>query len=229
MNLLLVASDAREFSGLLARCNPVLPFTLPLDWSRLAHLSSYDLLLATNGAGPKRAAAAVDSALQAFEPEAVVSIGFCGALSPDLRTADIVVGTAIAGTDRKLQVPHSSAPHRCGPVCSIDHVAQTAAEKKQLYASGAIAVEMEAAGLAARAEANSLPFYCIKAVTDLADETMANDFNAALRPDGHFDTMKILTSTLRHPWLRLPELIRLHKRCVRAARVLGDFIADCRF
>jgi len=143
--------------------------------------------------------------------------------------ADIVAGTAIAGTDCKLQLPHSSAPHRCGAICSIDHVAQTAAEKQQLHASGSIAVEMEAAGVANRAQANGLPCYCIKAVTDLAGETMANDFNAALRPDGHLDTMKILKSSLRHPWLRLPELIRLRKRCVRAARVLGDFIADCRF
>ena len=88
---------------------------------------------------------------------------------------------------------------------------------------------MEAAGVAARAEALGRPFYCIKTVTDLAGESMANDFNSALRSDGHFDTMKILTSSLRHPSVRLPELFRLRKRCLRASKVLGDFVADCRF
>jgi hypothetical protein len=69
----------------------------------------------------------------------------------------------------------------------------------------------------------------VKVVTDLAGEDMANDFNRALRPDGHFATMSILLGALRHPQVCLPELIRLRKRCIRGARVLGDFIADCRF
>ena len=89
--------------------------------------------------------------------------------------------------------------------------------------------EMEAAGVAERAEALGLPFYCVRAVTDLASEDMANDLNGALREDGHFDTMHILRGTLRNPWLCLPELFRLRNRCIRAASVLGEFIADCRF
>ena len=91
--------------------------------------------------------------------------------------------------------------------------------------TGAIAVEMEAAGIAARAEGYGLPLYCIRAVTDLAGETLANDFNKALRLDGQFDTILILKGTLRHPMVRLPELFRLRKRCDRAAHVLGDFFA----
>jgi hypothetical protein len=105
----------------------------------------------------------------------------------------------------------------------------TAEEKKQLHSTGAIAVEMEAAGVAQRAEKLGVPFFCLKAVTDLADETMANDFNVVLRSDGRFDTMKVLLSSLRHPWVRLPELFRLQRRCALAARSLGEFIADCRF
>jgi hypothetical protein len=88
---------------------------------------------------------------------------------------------------------------------------------------------MEAAGVAQRAQSLGLPFFCIKSVTDLAGETMANDFNAVLRSDGHFDTIKLLASSLRDPWVRLPELFRLRSRGLLAARSLGDFIADCRF
>ncbi len=96
--------------------------------------------------------------------------------------------------------------------------------------AGGSAVEMEAGGVAERAAAQSeLPFYCIRVVTDLAGEDMANDFNLALRPDGHFATMSILSRALRDPLVRLPELVRLRNRCVRASRALGDFIADCRF
>lgn len=90
-------------------------------------------------------------------------------------------------------------------------------------------MEMEAAGVAERAATRGLPFYCIRVVTDLAGEDMANDLNGALRPDGHFATMLILRGAVSHPWARLPELIRLRRRSVRAACVLGDFVADCRF
>ena len=82
--------------------------------------------------------------------------------------------------------------------------------------------------MAARALELDLPFYCVRGVTDLADESLANDFNQALRPDGHFDTMSILFGALRDPAIRLPELLRLRSRSVRAARALGEFFADCR-
>jgi len=231
MKLLFIASDRMEFQGLLARCEQARAAALPVDWSRLARLGAHDVLLAANGVGARRAAAAVDAASAIFAADAVVSLGFCGALAPELAVADIVVATGIAAADRSFaaQTPAAAPAHRVGTVCSLHHVARTAQEKRGLHATGSIAVEMEAAGVAARAEALGRPFYCIKAVTDLAGESMANDFNSALRPDGHFDTMEILRSSLRQPSVRLPELFRLRRRCVRASKVLGDFVADCRF
>jgi nucleoside phosphorylase len=210
MRILMVASDPMEFRGM-----PPLP----------------GFYLTAKGVGARCAAAAVDAALQKFPAEAVVSTGFCGALAPEMKAGDIVVGTEVVnGTRRFLALaPMSNTAHHTGGVASIDHVAQTAKEKAQLYATGAIAVEMEAAGVAERAAARNLPFYCVKVVTDLAGEDMANDFNSALRPDGHFATMVILRSSLRQPFVRIPELLRLRKRCARAALLLGEFIADCRF
>jgi adenosylhomocysteine nucleosidase len=230
MKLLLIASDRMEFQGLLRRCEQARAAALPLDWSRLARLGAHDVLLAANGVGARRAASAVDAASAIFPADAIISLGFCGALAPELGVADIVVATGIAAVDRRFaaQSPAAAPAHRAGTVCSLDHVARTAEEKRGLHATGLIAVEMEAAGVAARAEALGRPFYCIKAVTDLAGESMANDFNSALS-DGHFDTIKVLRSSLRHPSVRLPELFRLRKRCLRASTVLGDFVADCRF
>jgi nucleoside phosphorylase len=231
MRLLFVASDPMEYTGILARSSDPRPARLAVEWARSARLGRHDVLLVANGAGPVRAGAAVETARCFFQPDAVMSTGFCGALGAELGIADVVVGTSVSGDAGcyPLRAAASGAPHRTGTICSIGHVAQTAAEKARLHASGAIAVEMEAGGVAAAAEAFELPVYCVRAVTDLAGEDMANDFNKALRPDGHFDTIRILRSALRHPWVRVPELMRLRQRCVRAARVLGDFIADCRF
>ena len=231
MRLLFVASDPMEYQGILARSTDPKPARVAVDWARSARIGNHDVLLVANGAGAVQAASAVERAMAGFRPDALVSTGFCGALDAELRIADVVVGTAVSdGADCfPLRPVASPAPHRTGAIRSIAYVAQTAKEKARLHASGAIAVEMEAAGIADRAEAHRLPMYCIRAVTDLAGEDMANNFSKALRPDGHFDTMLILGCALRHPWVRVPELMRLRRRCVRAALVLGDFIADCQF
>ncbi len=231
MRLLLIAAEPMEFPGILSHVEQTRAVSLPVNWVRSARLGSYQVMLVANGAGRARAAAAVDAAAS-FAPDAVISTGFCGALDEDLEIADVVVGTSVqepAGSAFPAAPVTSAKPFRSGVVCSIDHVAQTSGEKRQLHAAGGCAVEMEAAGVAERARALGVPFHCVRVVTDLAGETMANDFNAALRSDGHFDTILILKGTLRHPTVRLPELLRLRNRCARAARVLGEFIADCRF
>lgn len=227
MKILFVAADKMEFRGLISRATAVSPAGLPVDFARTARIGDYDALLVANGAGWNRAAAAVDAAA-GFAPDAIVNTGFCGALEKGLGIADIVAATEITRGGRAYPCRVVEAP-RTGPIASIDHVAQTAIEKRKLRAAGAIAVEMEAGGVAERALAAGAPLYCVRAVTDLAEETLENDFNEALRSDGHFDTMNILRGALRHPAERIPELLRLRRRCNRAAQALGEFIVGCRF
>lgn len=231
MKLLVVAAEAREVRGILAHAGHAHGAQTGTDWARSAVLGEHDLLLVAHGAGAGKAAAAVDRAVAAFRPDAVVSTGFCGALEEKLGVASIVVATEVLGSDGRFSalLPTASLPHHLGVVLTIDHVAQSAAEKRTLRQVGAAAVDMEAAAVAGRAAALGLRFFCIKAVTDLAGEDLANDVNAALRPDGHFDTIKILGSILGRPLARPPELFRLWHRSARAARALGDFFADCRF
>jgi adenosylhomocysteine nucleosidase len=231
MKLLVIASDPMEFTGIVSHGVSSRGPAPAVDWSRLVKLRGNYLLLVANGVGTRRAMLAVDAVGGEFTPDAVVSTGFCGALDPRLEIAEIVVATCVAGDDGRygaLPVSTSSS-HARTVVRSADRVIQTAAEKRNLALLGFGAAEMEAAGVAARADARHLPFYCIRAVSDLADEDMANDFNGALKPDGHFDTMNLLRSSLARPLVRIPELLRLRKRCVRAAQALGDFFDDCRF
>jgi adenosylhomocysteine nucleosidase len=231
MRILMVAADPMEFRGVLRHLTNVETTSVPVDWSRRARLGNHEIALAANGAGARRAASAVEASLEAFGAEALVSTGFCGALAPELGVADVVAGTSISAGSRIFPAlqPSSRRQHHMGVVCSIDHIAQTAAEKRELRAGGGSAVEMEAGGVAERAQTRNLPFYCVRVVTDLAEEDLQNDFNRALRPDGHFVTISILRGTLQNPLVRLPELFRLRNRCIQASLALGDFIADCQF
>ena len=231
MRLLLVAADPMEYGGIVNRMEARHTSSIPVRWCRCGRLNGHEVVLTANGVGWKRAAAAVDAVWTASCPDAVVSTGFCGALDPGLQIADVVVGTrVVAGGRQYATLPaRSLKKHVGGVICSVDHVVQTAAEKRTLHAAGNTAVEMEAAGVASRTEALGAGFFCIRAVTDMAGEDLANDYNRALRPDGRFDTMRIFRYALSRPAARLPELIRLRHNCALAAQTLGEFFADCRF
>ena len=231
MKLLAVAAEPMEFRGILAHAAEIRAVDVGADWARSARMANCDWLLVANGAGPHRAGAAVDAAVSHFHPDIAVSTGFCGALDPEIGLGEILVAIEVAGGADRFPAREVSTgkPHRQGLIRTIDHIAQTAAEKRELRAGGALAVEMEAVAVAQRSAALGLPFCCVKVTTDLADENLTIDLNGALRSDGHFDTIRILGSTLCRPLVRLPELFRLRGRSVRAARVLGDFFADCRF
>jgi adenosylhomocysteine nucleosidase len=227
MRILIVAADPLEFRGLLSRVAGFRRQAFAVSFARAGAIAGHDTLLIANGMGPRRAAAAV-AAADPFQPEAIVSTGFCGALDHSLAIADVIAATEVIGGSRIYPARPIEAP-RQGRIVSIAHVAQTAAEKRKLRETGASAVEMEAAAVAEAARQRGLPFYCVRAVTDLADESMANDFNRALRDDGHLDTIVILRGALGRPTSRVPELLRLRSRCVRAAEALGEFFVGCRF
>jgi adenosylhomocysteine nucleosidase len=229
--ILLVAAEPREFAGLRRFCSGVRKLAWPVHWARYGESGDRQLWMVANGVGAAQAGQAVEIACPRCSPEAIVSMGFCGALDAALEIGDVFVATAVDAAGRRfdIRVPSTSAPHSTGVVASIDHVAQTAAEKSLLRASGASAVEMEAAAVAGRAAEYRIPFFCVRSVTDTADQSFVTDFNRALLSGGHFGTIRILTSALRNPGKAFPELFRLRVSCRIATRTLGEFIAGCRF
>jgi len=231
VKLLVVAAESRELRGILGQARRRHWARIGTGWARSASLGADELLLVANGAGAVRAAAAVDCASAAFRPSAIINVGFCGALDQSLCVASVVVASEVIGANGRFPAlaPRVSLPHQRGVVVTIDRIAQSAGEKRSLREAGSMVVDMEAAAVAERAARLGVPFYCIKSVTDLAYESLAIDLNAALRPDGHFDTIGILGTILGRPLARLPELIRLWNRSIRARCALGTFIADCRF
>jgi adenosylhomocysteine nucleosidase len=211
-DILFIAADSREFDGAARFWTDVQPVTLPVHWARSALWKNHRIVAIANGAGPHRSAEAV----RAVPYRILVNLGFCGALDPQLRVGSIV------GGDAWLQ-PRTTLQHFTGPIASIPHIAQTASEKRRLRDTGALAVEMEMAGLAGR------PCYCIKSVSDLADESFANDLNAVLNPDGKMNIPKLLLHACLRPASRFPELIRLQKRAKLASNTLGEFLESCEF
>lgn len=216
-DVLFIASDPREFAGLVSRWTDVRPLALPVHWSRAGIWRGRQVIAIANGIGKDRARQAAAVA----RCRVLCNIGICGALDPKLEIGDVVVATNIDGFN--LPQPRTALPHTTGPIASVDRVAGTVEEKARLYAQGAIAVEMEAGGLTGR------PFYCIKSVSDTARDSFSNDFDSARLPDGRFSTARLLWSAMKRPVERVPELLRVARHSHLASLKLGEFLASCEF
>ena len=181
-----------------------------------------------NGPGPKLAARAAEEAgVRLDKVDGFVSTGYCGGLDNRLMVLSIVVASHVNGSP--ALEPAVELDYTTGAVLSQDAVASTVEEKSRLRKTGAIAVEMEAAGVEGVARKMGVPFYCVRVVTDAASEALAVDFNLVRDRNGRFSRARIVAAAFCHPLQVVPELIKLEKTSKSASKVLGDFIANCRF
>ena len=139
------------------------------------------------GMGEDHARRAADT-VRDVDARAVAVVGFCGALTPDLRPGDIVVATEVRTLDG-MTIPCSSAPLlaalrrlgvrrvHAGPIISIDHIARDA-EREYLTGTGAIAVDMESAWLAQAA--GSRPLAVLRAVVDTPERELRRAWSTAV-------------------------------------------------
>jgi len=135
------------------------------------------LHVVTVGAGPHRAYRAA-ARLPDFDALAVT--GFAGALDPRIRPGSLVVATEIRGPDGAVPCPSAEllagllervgAPVHCGPLLTSDHVVLGRGERAALAATGALAVDMESAPLAAAAAGR--PYAVVRAIVDTPDRPL---------------------------------------------------------
>ena len=237
VGVLAVAAEEREFSGLLRRIEDkrrLAGWPLACVWS--AEVAGIGWLLVADGPGPMLAGNAARVALERVLPGGVLSTGLCGALDGGLAPGNVVIASEVLdgqGHTWSGKIPgrNSAGPDRRPVVklLSIDRVANTAAEKLDLAVkTGAAIIEMEAAGVAASAAEQGLPFFCVRAVSDTASEDLPLDFNRFRDLQGRFSRGRIAAACMLRPWLA-PGLIRFDSQCRRAADRLGDCLVDCRF
>jgi adenosylhomocysteine nucleosidase len=225
--LVFIAAEPRECLPFVARWDSSRPVELPVHWARQGMWRGREVLAIANGAGADRARAAVQAVPSAV---AVCNIGFCGALVESLEPGAVFVAVSVCGRGRSWVARDPEGPPAAsGVLASVDRIAQTAREKKDLAQTGASAVEMEAAGAALASENLKIPFYCVRAVSDRADEDFANDFNRCLMPDGRFNVFRLVLGAFSSPVKRFGELIRLSRRTALASDNLGEFLANCSF
>jgi adenosylhomocysteine nucleosidase len=169
-------------------------------------------VVAVAGIGASRVALAVEAATRIGEVREIVSIGVAGACCPNHPVGSIVLPSIVVNARTGERFTSASGE---GVLVSVDQVASVP-EKRRLFSTyQADLVDMEAATVARMAEARSLPFRAIKAVSD-GPEFELSDTTAFATPDGQFREAAFALYAAVRPrlWRPLLELARNSKLAI---------------
>jgi len=213
-----VAALEREVSGLVHGWSSTNERIAGIE-RRIYQKQNAALLCAGTGVG--RAYAAAKLLIEKRSPEMLISIGFAGACVPEPGPGGIVVPATVleAGTGNMFPCAFGR-----GQVVTLDRVAGRALKQCSAARFGAVAVEMEAAGVAAAASECGREFAAIKAISDGADEDLGflADF---VRPEG-FATGRFIAHIAFRPGL-WPSVVALQRNSKLASMALHRAVDEC--
>ncbi len=197
------------------------------------------LIAALCGVGRSRAATGTGLLLNEGV-EALVGAGISGGLSPKLKAGDLVLASEVmdAGEGREgsegaygvsegaldfaLRVLEDSGISVWqGDIISTQSALLDKTSKQDLYEkTGAMAVDMESAGMASVAAGKGLPLFVMRAVCDEAGEAISPDLYACLDAGGGVRPGQLIGSCIRRPAM-VAEMMRLRSSYNLALGNLG--------
>ena len=173
-----------------------------------------------------------------LEQPLVISAGVCGALAPDLRAGELVLPESVIGpAAERLNVtptPYGRATGlasaaRRGTLTTSREVVATPEAKAALFSrTGAVAVDMESSLILAHAAEAGCPTLVVRAVSDVASESLPPELIALVSEDGTLRTGHALALVVTRPRL-VPRAMAL-RRATRhglaaVAGLIGAFAA----
>ena len=115
-----------------------------------------------------------------------------------------------------------------GIIACPDHVVRTAAEKRTLGASGAVAADMESAAVAAVAAAAGIPWLALRVLVDTVDVIVPQAVAVAIDSSGRFEMARFFRALIRRPMdlASLPALASAYRRAMRTLATVARTADD---
>ncbi len=200
------------------------------------------LVLKQSGPGRKNAAAAARAVAESGA-DALVSLGLAGGLEPHLQSGTAVVPDRIIlpsgetlATDygwrkRIVDAIGSELATHEGPLLTANTVLDTPERKcAAAQATGAVAVDMESAAIAAVAADAGLPAVAIRVVADCAADALPAGVAGWIDSSGHRRIAPVAAAVLRPAqWPVLALLARRHRTAQRALKTAAYRLARTDF
>jgi adenosylhomocysteine nucleosidase len=226
----IVYATGIEIAPLLDRCDRIRKYLGGKFTFRGARLGEIRIAFVQCGLGASRARQATRALLDGHAPKWIISAGFSGALQPDLKIGDIVVGNALLDEEGRtlaidLGMPADPAKGLyVGRLLMARQLVRTVAAKRTLAEKhSALAVDMESLAVAETCRDAKVRCLAVRAISD--------DLSADLPPEiltmvGDTGSVR-LGAALGAIWKRpgsVKEMWHLRETAHVAAERLADFL-----
>ena len=193
-------------------------------------VAACEIMVLHHGIGAACSEARVARFLNLHRPEILISSGFAGGLDPGLRVGDIVFAENFSDPaliDKMRRVKPEEARAQFGALTTQPLAAETVAAKARLFReTGALAVDMETAGIRALCEQSGVRMLSVRAISDTAAQRLPVPF-----PDW-FDAKRqtpriggLLWFLAQHPGT-IAEFARFASGTFRARQSLGSCLVQ---
>jgi len=172
------------------------------------------------GIGKTSAILAAKAVVANYQPETLLSAGLAGALIHTLKVGNVI-------TPNVIMDAACGSEYRCdsggGVLVSAAEITGPGSKQELVEHFHALAVDMEAAGVAEVARAEQIGFGCVKAISDEADFVLP-PLKCFVDAQGGFQTGRFVAWASVRPavW---PATIALARNSNRAVRALCDWLA----
>ena len=234
------------FAALRWECQPVLRQLRHVSKRRLetftvwqGRADTVEVWLIKTGMGMQRAAEAARAVVDSGQFDLFVSTGCAGALAPELRPGDLVLATTVIdrATDHRYEsdattradwqtVANRAALHAAlaPELCATEILASVADKRAAAAETGAVAVDMEGAGIAACATDSGIPFALVRAILDTAADDVEASFAFINPATGDIKPLAVAARLARHPGT-VTRLLTMQRQMKAADASLTRFFA----
>lgn len=204
-----------------------------------------EVVLVRSGMGKIRASEALRQVCERFAPSLILSMGYAGAVTPQLKIGDLIVADKIlefagdpVGADwttihetRELPINPFPIDKRLegefvrGGLLTVDEVIYKPESKSALGKLYPVqAVEMETSALARMAQEKKIPFLSLRSISDTVDCELP-DFSSMKNQEGEVSKLKAGWHAITHPD-KIKSLVELRKKAQTATARLTRFITQ---
>jgi adenosylhomocysteine nucleosidase len=217
----IIAALEREVAPLLKNARTV---KKKFSGRTFTFYEQHELVIVCSGIGAEPARRAAEAVITLYHPAVLHSVGFAGALVPELHVGDILVPSTVIDARDGSRTEVGSGNRVLVTFGSIAGAKQKAS---LAHAYGAHAIDMEAAVIALAACADGLRFRAIKVISDDFDFEMP-DLDRFIDAQGKFKTANFVAFAALRPWL-WQRMVTLARNGNKASRALASYLAEHRY
>ncbi len=204
--------------------------------AREGKLQGRHAVLIESGPGCPAAARATEALIAGHRPSWVVSAGFAGGLSPDLRRGDILLADGVVHTaGQRLSIdlkvdPASLAQSpglRVGRLLTTDRIIRKPEEKRALgQAHEALAVDMETWAVAEICRREKVRFLAVRVINDAVDDELPRDVDRLLAQKTPARRLGAAAAVVFRRPSSLKDMYALRENALLASDRLATFLAS---